>query len=228
MARMQTLRDPHQEKVKRLEDDLWRARHTIVHMMREDLVDVLNSYYRCETLEEHDRWGAVAVAQLIEKAEPLPGPRSAYFPEERAQCPLCRSGSMSAYTEGFSLPEGLRRHLVGWGNASQCEVMAAASAMARDYFRSKFEPIERARDAEKLRQRKQREATERLYRTEPSGPGAIRQPHGARFGGHFQPHGATRFSGSWSHLQGGLRWIFSLMEPPDFQGHGATSRRLAG
>jgi hypothetical protein len=57
---------------------------------------------------------------------------------------------------------------------------------------------------------------------------ANRQPHGARFRGHVQPHGATRFSGSWSHLQGELRWIFSLMEPPDFQGHGAISRRLAG
>jgi hypothetical protein len=57
---------------------------------------------------------------------------------------------------------------------------------------------------------------------------ANRQPHGARFRGFVQPHGATRFSGSWSRLQGGLRWIFSLMEPPDFQGHGAISRRLAG
>jgi hypothetical protein len=57
---------------------------------------------------------------------------------------------------------------------------------------------------------------------------ANRQPHGARFRGFVQPHGATRFSGSWSHLQGGLRWIFSLMEPLDFQGHGSISRRLAG
>jgi hypothetical protein len=58
--------------------------------------------------------------------------------------------------------------------------------------------------------------------------GANRQPHGARFRGHVQPHGANRLSGSWSHLQGELRWIFSLMEPTDFQGHGAISRRLAG
>ena len=52
---------------------------------------------------------------------------------------------------------------------------------------------------------------------------ANRQPDGARFRRFRHRHGATRSPGSWSHLQGGLRWIATIMGPPDRQGHGATS-----
>lgn len=37
-----------------------------------------------------------------------------------------------------------------------------------------------------------------------------------------------RSPGSWSHLQGGLKWIATIMEPPDRQGHGAIFQTPGG
>lgn len=40
--------------------------------------------------------------------------------EIRLKCPLCGSSSQTTYVEGYKYPEGLRRHLSGFGNMSQC------------------------------------------------------------------------------------------------------------
>jgi hypothetical protein len=50
---------------------------------------------------------------------------------------------------------------------------------------------------------------------------ASRQPHGSRFGGDFQPHGATQFSGSWSHFQ----TLSRVPEQDDRKSRQGASRR---
>lgn len=160
-------RDTRDEKLQALTNELWRARQAIIDLMPPAVAEVLSSYHCC-TFEQKGAWQTETVEKLIDAAETLPTSESPYFSERRARCPLCGSGSMSPYTEGFAVPEGLRRHLVGSGNAAQCEVMHAAAALARDYFREKFRAVEAAREAEKTAKKKLREATETLYRTGPS------------------------------------------------------------
>ena len=59
-------------------------------------------------------------------------------------CPLCRSVPSSAYTSrGFTLPEGLDRHLEGRGNTYACPVMEALLTLANQ----SMEPTLRAADA---------------------------------------------------------------------------------
>jgi hypothetical protein len=41
----------------------------------------------------------------------------------RAACPLCGSWGYGIGAHGYSLPEGLRRHLEGYGRVQECEVM---------------------------------------------------------------------------------------------------------
>jgi hypothetical protein len=87
---------------------------------------------------------------------------------QRALCPLCRDSSSSPYSEGFSVPEGLRRHLTGWGNVRQCRVMQAAAELARDYWHQEFDAVDRDEAADKEAQLKARRLSEILYRVDPN------------------------------------------------------------
>jgi hypothetical protein len=49
-------REARDEKLQALSSELWRARHTIVNLMPPDITGVLQSYYRCDTLEQRDAW----------------------------------------------------------------------------------------------------------------------------------------------------------------------------
>jgi hypothetical protein len=80
---------------------------------------------------------------------------------------LCGDGSQGPYDEGFALPEGLRRHLVGWGNTHQCRVTHAAFVLAKDYWKTTIGEAERQQriaDSEELERRKK---TEVLFRVSP-------------------------------------------------------------
>ena len=89
-----------------------------------------------------------------------------YF-DQRARCPLCRDSSSSPYSEGFSVPEGLRRHLIGWGNARQCSVMEAACALARDHWHQAYDASDRAEDNAKQAELEARRKSETLFQVAP-------------------------------------------------------------
>lgn len=129
--------------IKNLRDDLDQAHQTIVDLMPEDIQKLLNGYYHCQSESDTYSWQRDVIEQIIQKAIPLQ-PHSNYS-SDRAYCPLCGRGSSSGYENGFALPDGLSRHLRGDGNNRQCDVMAAAQALARDYWKtqsSKWKEIE--------------------------------------------------------------------------------------
>lgn len=84
---------------------------------------------------------------IIEAAEELPPPPVHLTDSPRARCPLCKGkpeqrqyyalkhGGMSfplemeAERAGYTIPIGLERHLEGYGNMRQCEVMKIVDAM---------------------------------------------------------------------------------------------------
>jgi hypothetical protein len=100
--------------------------------------------------------------ELIAMAEPLTREHNLYS-SERAYCPLCGEGSSSPYEYGYSLPEGLRRHLTGSG-ANQCVVTEAASKLAHDHWHSKFRETEQREESERAMLLASRKKTETLYK----------------------------------------------------------------
>lgn len=164
MARRTFIADQFSEKderIRRLEADLWTARYSLVNLMPENIARLLLNYHRCETESHFYSWQREVVDSIIDLAHPEP--KISYL-QDRAYCPLCRGGTSGPYESGFTLPEGLRRHLTDYGNVSQCPVTEAAFNLARDRLQETFV---RSRELEKARITARREG-ETLYRTGPS------------------------------------------------------------
>jgi hypothetical protein len=167
-ASHQYFESPYAERIKRLEHELYQVRQTIIHLMPENIRAILWGYRDCTDRAATHRWEDEAADQLIELAHVLTSEEGSYW-WERAYCPLCRDGSTSPYQSGFAVPEGLRRHLVGWGNVRQCDVTAAVMALARAYWDDKFGAAERAEETEKQALVANRKKTETLYVIDPTG-----------------------------------------------------------
>jgi hypothetical protein len=156
-------RTPDQEKIKDLETELYLARHAIINLMARQKRDILMSFYRCESRTETYAWKQTIAEKLVGTAEVI-----SFGSSKRAYCPLCGDGSSSGHEPRYSLPLGLTRHLTGWGRSRECTVVAAALALARDYWNREFSPAERERDAKKTELLATRRASERLFAIGPS------------------------------------------------------------
>ena len=131
-------RDLSAEAIRRLEDELFEARHAVLELMAPAVRKVLDSHYHCVTIEDTEWWMEDVCDDLVELADVLP-PVPYYF-GKRGNCPLCGDGPDSPYDKGFALPEGLRMHLQGKGKARQCSAMKAAAGLARSYWDREFHP----------------------------------------------------------------------------------------
>jgi hypothetical protein len=155
---------PYDQKIRDLEDELYRARQAIIDLMPEQKQSILMSFYECESRQEAYAWREKIAAELIGTAEVI---RS--YNSDRACCPLCGDGSSSGYEPGYGVPVGLTRHLTGWGRVRECRVFAAASAIAHDYWNKKFSPAEREQEAKNADILAKRKTTEMLFLADPSG-----------------------------------------------------------
>lgn len=150
-------------------DKLYRARRALVGTLPSTTERLLLDYYSCKDRSEANKWLEHVVEELIGTAVPIEG--SGRWGPERAICPLCKGSSNSPFDEGFALPEGLRRHLSGWGNARQCVMTEAAFQMAWDHWNDKFREAEEAEARTESARHRQRMETEDLYLVDPrSGP----------------------------------------------------------
>src|SRR5919109_626875 len=168
MQKTQLVNDEKDKKIQRLEEELYSARSAIIRLMSDDKQRILYSFYQCQTRQEAYAWLDRIANELIAMAEPFPREHSLYF-SERAYCLLCGEGSSSPYESGYSLPEGLRRHLTGWGsNVKQCVVTNAAYELARDYWNSKFREAEQREQTERAILLANRRENETLYEVVPN------------------------------------------------------------
>ncbi len=144
-----------EDAIRRLESELYEARRTVLSLLPEPIEKLLSGYYSCNVRQESYRWERDVADAIIQQATLLP---PTPYGSDRAYCPLCKEGSSGPYKEGFAVPGGLRRHLLGEGNTFHCRVMKAALSMARDHWNDKFrlqeEEEERRRQAT-LRQRRE-------------------------------------------------------------------------
>jgi hypothetical protein len=156
-----------EDQIRRLQNELDAARRAIIDVMPYEISERLGTYYRCGSRADTYDWQREVVDFIIDKAELLPE-RLSYCGVDRAYCPLCHRGSQGPYDEGFAIPEGLRRHLTGYGNTHQCQVMEAAFGLAHEYWNSTVEVAEEkkrdAAEAEKAR----RKETEILFKRGPN------------------------------------------------------------
>lgn len=121
--------------INRLKNDLSEAYVAIIDLMPEDIHGILNSYCSCMNRLESRKWIDEACDQIIDLAKILP-PYNTY--PHRACCPMCGAGNDQFYISGFTVPDGLRRHLIGWGNVRECGVMRAARKLATEYWDRQF------------------------------------------------------------------------------------------
>ena len=156
------------EEIRWLKSKLYQAQSAVIELMPDEIERLLYGFYSCESRDKGVAWKEKVVKTLIELASSSAVIETGWG-EQRAYCPLCNRGSSSAYQKGFSLPEGLRRHLVGWGENSRCVVMEVVSNLANDHWNEKFSAAEQeAWHAEQDALAKRRK-TETLYRTSPDG-----------------------------------------------------------
>lgn len=157
---------PSEKQIQRLEEELFDARQTIIKLMPLDKGRILRSYLDCKTRTDTHGWQEEVAYKLIDLANVLPvvpdWPNS-----DRAFCPLCGMGSSTPYESGFSIPEGLRRHLLGFGSVKQCVVVATAFHLARDYWNRQFREGEHAEREQQARRIAERRKIETLYQVTP-------------------------------------------------------------
>ena len=116
-----------EKQIERLTEELHELREAVLNLVPKELGELLSTHHQYP----HDdlyKWKNSVIAKTIEYAEPI----ASYYIEERALCPLCGKGSMSAHQPGFKLPEGLSRHLTG-SSANKCAVMRTMERRAYRY-----------------------------------------------------------------------------------------------
>lgn len=152
---------PCEQTIRDLQDELLETRLNIINMMPWEAYLSLSSYDSCKSRIETYQWPNAVASRLSELAKLLPP--NIFGTSDRAYCPLCGAGSSRGYANGFAIPEGLRRHLVGWGD-QECPVFAIAMRLARDAWHEKFHKQEEA-EKRKMEARRRRET---VYKTGPS------------------------------------------------------------
>lgn len=127
-----------ERRIRQLENELFIARRSIIDLMRPELESLLSGHYRCATFDDVERWADETTDGIICFAAKGDGRLGVVTAGSRVYCPLCGQGTQSmARDEGFLLPVGLRRHLLGTYNARQCSVFRAAQQLALDSARSR-------------------------------------------------------------------------------------------
>lgn len=124
--------------------------------MTEEAKKILWGYADCESQSDTRSWLNIAAVEIIQLAEAIPS--ELLHSSNRAYCPLCKDGASVLYESGFKVPEGLRRHLIGWGNENnQCIVFGAAMNLARDHWGDRFRERQAEEAASIARERRRSE-----------------------------------------------------------------------
>lgn len=165
MRRTESLYPAVDAEKEQLKKELRKARRALFDLMPENVQQILHSYRQCKSSEEGRFWRHKAINELVDIAEPLP-PKT-YASLGRGICPMCRRGPNSAYYEGFTLPEGLRRHLDGYGNTQMCDVFSVLLSDIGEKLHEMFDEADRIKSIEKKEITNKRMATEVLYKIGP-------------------------------------------------------------
>jgi hypothetical protein len=117
---------PGLSEIESLRYQLLGARSTILHMAPKTFWDVLTNYRDAIKKKDDFRdWYSQTLDTIIARAG-----HGHVLMLGRVACPLCRD---LCRDDGYIYPSGLRTHLTGYGNVSQCSVTEALHHLAWDY-----------------------------------------------------------------------------------------------
>jgi hypothetical protein len=137
----------------------------LVRIASEKVRHILHGYASCQSRGEANDWRHKVMDALIEAFDVLPG--SGVF-SNRSVCPLCGDGGQGRCNEGFT-PEGLRRHLSGWGRFRQCQIIDTTMLLATDHWDKLFRESDLEEKKVKQAELSARMKVETLYRVSPFG-----------------------------------------------------------
>ena len=125
-----------EERMLKLEDELFEARTTVISLLPESTQDILESYYSLKSRHDLYVWLHEVARKIAYLAQPRPaaemGRPSSSTP--RASCPLCGEGCVDPFgAQGFAFPKGLLRHLRGSHSSTQCRVFSVAKNLAFEH-----------------------------------------------------------------------------------------------
>ena len=106
---------------------LYYTRELVLRLLPKELRTLLKDYSLGEDWYSWDMRVIERVVSLATVSDDGMG-----YSSDRGHCPLCKHGV--DYPQGFTLPTGLTRHLSGSHGAKICEVMEAATRVAKDHF----------------------------------------------------------------------------------------------
>jgi hypothetical protein len=109
----------------------YRAVHSI---MRARYPEQINALDEVRGYKDYEPWERSFITILLAEAqEAVASPF--YRGRGRVLCPLCSEGPEQLYAaEGFLVPEGLKRHLTGYGNMQRCNVLASLRANSDQFW----------------------------------------------------------------------------------------------
>lgn len=158
----------YEGKLQRQEYDLYIARRAVIDLLPEAARLVIDTYHRSSTPTERYEWERDIIEAILELAVEIE-PANLYG-RPRGYCPLCNRGSSGPYESGFSLPEGLKRHLTGWGNTRQCVVIEIASGLAHEAWERTRRQVSDDLNQERADQVAHRRTVESQYLIAPNMP----------------------------------------------------------
>ncbi|MFK2875029.1 hypothetical protein [Dyella lipolytica] len=127
---------PLEQRIRKLEDDLYLARTLVLELTGPELHDLLYPPTDLDTPRAAHAWLTAAMGKVLALAEVLTI-EEPLCTSQRAVCPLCR-GDANDYNRagpGYKYPEGLRRHLLGANISTQCPVSKIALDLALESAR---------------------------------------------------------------------------------------------
>ena len=174
--------------IKKLEEEIYNARRTILNLTPEELRSLFKTYINCKSRKETSLWTNTIINETVAYA--TRNKPEEFYDGLRATCPLCGEKADAAYSTGFKLPEGLARHLEGSHGAHECRVMTEVRKLSNEYWNIKFSEQEQLDKENKQRILQQRRETETLYKSGPfSAPELIDEGYQFYFASPRTPEG---------------------------------------
>lgn len=115
-------------RMERMREELYLMRRTVISLVPLPYRKIVSPPYHF-TREGGHSWECATAEKVIGLVKPDTMGRSA--------CPLCGE-TKQPYGDGFKVPGGLERHLLGSHGSQQCGVMRAATGLLRVHHRELY------------------------------------------------------------------------------------------
>lgn len=131
---------PQRDDEESLRRQLEVAYVAIEEMLPIHISEFYEGRYRVTSTKEGREWWKLFLDEIVQHS-------GAASHDRRVPCPLCGRGaetSLSSASSGFVYPDGILRHLMGYGNAHQCPVTKALEDHAKTDWNERFAAVDRA------------------------------------------------------------------------------------